>query len=209
MTKGRFALIAAVFAAVLALAGSANAGEPGGQKAGMQIAVVRIHEIFDRYEYTADMQKTIEEELRPDQEEIEQKKKEIRGLKEELQSTRVISPDTYAWFVKMQKIKRLEYFIELRKKDVSKRFNERMVTLYKAFYTRFERAVSIYAERNGYDLVLRAAEPDVRSESFMSVQHEISLKSVPYYAKRLDRTEQILETMNRLYQEEKASAGNK
>lgn len=193
----RFALLAGL--TVLCLAASdARAADKG---ADLRIAVVRLHEIYQNYEYTKQMEASIEKDLEPDKNEIEKTRNELLKLKEALRTARDTEPGDYAWFVKMQEIKAKEYYIKVRRQEVSKRLNERMSTLYKTFWAHFQKAVEVYAIQNDYDLVLRANEPGIRNEEFLNIQREIALKSVLYHGKSFDRTDQIVELMNRIYRE--------
>ena len=201
MNRIRIAMGLAMLLAA-SVASAADAPAPA-ETAGLRVAVVRLHEVYQNYEYTMEMEKIIEADLEPDRQEVEKVKGEILELKEALRTTRDMDPGDFAWFVKMQEIKRKEYYLEVRRKEISQRINERMATLYRAFWSRFQQAVELYAIKNKYDLVLRASEPELRNEEFVNIQREIALKSVPFYSKSLDRTEQIVQLMNALYRESK------
>jgi Skp family chaperone for outer membrane proteins len=132
----------------------------------------------------------------------------LKDLADSLGTNRNIEKGDYAWFVKVQEIKTKEYLLKTMEKELNQRVNERMVTLYNTFYADFQSAVALYARQNGYDLVVRAADEELKSETAAGIQHEIGLKIVHYYSPALDKTNQILEVMNRIYEKAKAARKN-
>ena len=64
-------------------------------------------------------------------------------------------------------------------------------------------------DANGVDLILRSADLDgkLSGESVPAVQGEIALKVLHYFSPSLDRTQAIMDIMNRNYKVTKGAAG--
>ena len=78
--------------------------------------------------------------------------------------------------------------------------NEEMVVFYKAIYGDFQKAVADYSKQAKIDLVIRAADQDLKNKDAFGIQNEIGLKILHYYRPALDITAQVIQVMNRSYQ---------
>lgn len=184
---------------------SASAGEPA---PGLKIAVVRIEDAFNEYQRTKEWKTKLEAEFRPEHDEIESVRKAIQKLEREMLNDRTLEPGSYVKFAKENEIVKKKYYLKKKREQVNRLWNDVMVEFYKGIYADFQEAVDRYAKQNKYDLVIRAADRELSHESFVGVQNEITVKFLHYYAPSLDRTDQIVAVMNRLYQEKKAKQKN-
>ena len=165
----------------------------------LKVAVVRIQDAFEQYDRTKVMKKSIEAAFKPQQDAINKLGEQVQNMKVELRQNKMMEPGSYKWFEKMQEIKTKEYLLKSMDKEMREDWNEQMVQFYKAIYEDFQNGVKAYAEQARLDIVIRAADQDLKNESAVGIQNEIGLKIVHYFRPSLDVTEQVVQVMNRRY----------
>ena len=170
---------------------------------GIRIAVIRIQEAFNDYQKTKEMRKSIETSFKQQRDGVEKLGKSIETMKNDLrrESTR-LTPGSYKMFERIQAIKAKEFLHKTMRDTYRKDLNEEMVVFYKAIYEDFQKAVADYSAQPGVkiDLVIRAADQDLKNKDAFGIQNEIGLKILHYYRPALDITQQVIQVMNRNYQ---------
>ncbi|MBN1258125.1 MAG: OmpH family outer membrane protein [Planctomycetes bacterium] len=179
----------------------------GAQEAGLKIGVVNIQRVFTEYVGVVEMQDKLEEDLKPDKAEIEKLMDETEKMIQDMRNDRMIEPGSFAWFDQDQKIQRNKFLMKTLRTDFNKLLDERRTVVFKAFYADFCLAIEQYAKNNQYDLIISVTDKELKGENSFDVLNEITLKTLHYYSPTLDRTDQIIAVMNRLY-EQKKQGGN-
>lgn len=181
------------------------AGRVVAAEGGVKIAVVRIQDAFSDYQRTKEMKKDIEETFKPDQNAIQKLDKEVESMKKELRADTMTEPGSFRHFEKLQSLRTKEYLLKTMRDDMRDEWNERMVEFYKVIYADFQQAAKMYAEQNGYDIVIRQSDEELTNKSAMGIQNEIGLKILHYVSPAMDKTKEIVDIMNRNWAKAKAA----
>ena len=134
---------------------------------------------------------------------IEKLLKATDNLIKEMRSDPTIEPGSFAWFNKDQKIKSNQFILKRMRADFNKLLDDRRTVVFKAFYSDFCLAIEQYAKNNNYDLIISVTDKELKGENSFDVLNEITLKTLHYYSPALDRTDQIIAVMNRIYEKKK------
>lgn len=126
------------------------------------------------------MQRSLQEELKPDTEEYEARQKELAMLQAELQ-----------WFVESE----------------GKRIERRLAVSLKMIFTDIHAMVTEVAAERGIDVVLAADRlPDAEPGNPTQIRQQIVLQKVLYWSPRVDLTDQVIDRLNAKYGAEKTQA---
>ncbi len=175
----------------------------------LKIGVVDLAYIVEHYTRRTDEEEKLRVAIEVEDErnklinsEIESLKQRIRDLQDQLDSDapEIVSLKNELEIKRLMLKQRIDF--TKRKLEIGK------IKILKIIYQDFQRYAKLFAEKNGFDLILSnnppALEPTPKSyDNFML---QISLQPVYYFREKLDVTMQINDFMNKLYQENKAKA---
>ncbi len=169
----------------------------------LQVGVVRIQQVFKRYEYAIKQEKAITESFKPEREQIKRMEADIRERVNKIRGSdmQMLPPDSPILQEKQLEIRILEVRLNNKLKQLQKLQRHRMAEFWRSVYTEFRKAVDAIATRHGYDLIITAPDADLSAESRdssapESIQNEILLRNIQYIGKRIDLTDAIVEYMN-------------
>lgn len=201
-------------AAVLAFAPAAFSGEEavaaGQQPRPYRIGVVRIQDVFDKYEYKEDQEKAIKAEFSKDKDDIDKISKLIDEKMQKLKNDNMIKPGGKEWQLEMLEIEKLKVEFKALQDHFKDEFNKRMAQFYRTIYENFRSVVDYFGQTYQFDLIVTAPKTEISKETLESdnpvaIQNEILLRNVQYIGKSMDITDYIVNEMNKRYREKKAA----
>ncbi|MDR4504580.1 MAG: OmpH family outer membrane protein [Candidatus Scalindua sp.] len=166
----------------------------------LKVAVVDISGVFEKYEKRKDLDqelKGLEKEL---QNEINQKRKEMINLDEETQlldlgsETRRKNEELLE-----RKNVELEGYAKFAERQLLKRYREFFETVYGIVV----KEVESIGKKDGYDLIIKKEEPELKSGQMSDLQFKIGIRTVLYHSKSVDITARVVQNLNASYSKTK------
>ncbi|MFQ5686638.1 MAG: OmpH family outer membrane protein [Candidatus Scalindua sp.] len=167
---------------------------------GFKIGVVDISGVFEKYDKRKDLDLELKDMEKEFQDEINKKKKEMIDLDEETQlldlgsETRRKNEDMLE-----RKNVELEGYAKFAERQLLKRYKN----LFEQIYGEVVKKVEEVGEKNGYDLIIKKEEPELKSGQISDLQFKIGIRTVLYHSKAVDITANIIEHLNSEYSREK------
>ena len=173
----------------------ANAGA-----ADFKIGVVDISGVFEKYEKRKVLDKELKELEKGFQNEINQKRKEMINLDEETQLLDLGSDSRKKNEELLErKNVELEGYAKFAERQLLKKYREFFETVYGIVVNEVE---SI-GEMEGFDLIIKKEEPELKSGQMSDLQFKIGIRTVLYHSKAVDITSKVVNNLNANYLKEK------
>ena len=197
------ALVASLLPSNVAVAQQQQPGQPAARPAAggtPRIAVVDTSRVFGEMQETRDMRGAMDAERQRLQTEERQKAEEIKGLQEK---RKLLKPD-HPQFEElnrqiMQKAIDFEVWGKYAKMDAERAQKRQMRTL----FMHIEQAVTEYAQKEGIDLVLSQAQPELPENlegiTFDQLRMLINSRSILFAGPKVDISTQVLALVDARY----------
>lgn len=185
------ALIGAALAgAVLFGGGDASSQDASGAS---RIAFLDLAEVVRKY----DRSSRIDEELEKERLKYDQ---EFRKLRQELEKKKadleILVRGTEKYREKREEIAREGFLLEYRRKEAERTLRDSKTRMMLMIYTEIKNEAATYALKSGYQAVMLANDAAIEARAPEEVPALISLRTVIYWDKSLDITDEILEILN-------------
>ncbi|MCP5004095.1 MAG: OmpH family outer membrane protein [Planctomycetes bacterium] len=182
------------FLLLLVLIGvNAEAGE-------LKIGVVDISGVFEKYDRRKDLDNNLKELEKELQNEINQKKKEMINLDEE---TQLLDLGSESRKKNEELLERkgieLEGFAKFAERQILKRYRE----FFESIYDIVVREVEGIGKKEGFDLIIKKEEPELKSGQMSDLQFKIGIRTVLYHSKSVDITTRVIGNLNASYKKSK------
>ncbi len=214
MTHVRTITTALFSAAVLCLGWQAAARAAEGQDQAPayplpRVGVVRIEEVFRQIDYIKEQEQVLRQEYEQDRARINSLQQQITEKQTELRQNPLITPQSPRFRKGMLEIQLMQVDLEEQYQQLRESLSKDTAEFWKSVYLQFQLAVKGYAEHYQLDLVITApdaelAELEEREETPDRIQQQILMRRVQYLSPRIDITPQIIEMMNKEYQQRRA-----
>ena len=133
MQLRKMAVVAAFFG--LVACGPAVAQDGG------KIGVVRIQDVFAKYQKTADTKTAMEKEFDSNKKRIDSIAEHIKQMKEKIEKELPTAPrGSMQWYMSMQNIQTEEFRLKTEKEEFQRVLNDRMAAFYKSLFADFQAA---------------------------------------------------------------------
>jgi len=168
---------------------------PVSEVTGFKIGVVNIAEVFAKYNKTKDYEKLLEREQKKEQAAINEMESEKKKLIDELS---VLNQGGDLYREKSERLNSLDASIKFKKetwyKYIRSRYNEHLLKLYKDI----RETIDLYAKESGYVFIFKT-DPDLSASSNGDddVTQQISIRSVLYWPKGAEITQEIIKILNK------------
>ncbi len=165
-----------------------------------KLGVVDISDVFEKYQKRVDMDQKLKEQETGFQDEINKKRKEIidldeetqlldlgsegRGKNENLLERKNVELEGYAKFAERQLLKKYKGFFE-------------------GIYEEVVLKVEEIGKQDGFDLIIKKEESDLKSGQISDLQFKIGIRTVLYHSDSVDITLDVIESLNASYSKEK------
>ncbi len=165
-----------------------------------KIGVVDISGVFEKYEKRKDLDQELKDLEKKFQNEINEKRKEIINLDEETQLLDLGSESRRKNVDLLErKNVELEGYAKYAERQLLRRYKEFFETIYDTVVKEVE-AIGI---KEGFDLIIKKEEPELKSGQISDLQFKIGIRTVLYHSKAVDVTSKVIESLNANYLKEK------
>ncbi|MEE9260037.1 MAG: OmpH family outer membrane protein [Candidatus Scalindua sediminis] len=167
---------------------------------GFKIGVVDISGVFEKCEKRKDLDQELKNLEKKFQKEINEKRKEIINLDEETQLLDLGSESRRKNVDLLErKNVELEGYAKYAERQLLRRYKEFFETIYDTVVKEVE-AIGI---KEGFDLIIKKEEPELKSGQISDLQFKIGIRTVLYHSKDVDVTSKVIERLNANYLKEK------
>ncbi|MDR4496359.1 MAG: OmpH family outer membrane protein [Candidatus Scalindua sp.] len=168
--------------------------------ADFKIGVVDISGVFEKYEKRKAHDQQLKDMEKEFQNEINQKRKEMISLDEETQLLDLGSDSRKKNEELLErKNVELEGYAKFAERQLLKKYREFFETIYGIVVDEVE---SI-GEMEGFDLIIKKEEPELKSGQMSDLQFKIGIRTVLYHSKAVDITSKVVNNLNANYLKEK------
>ncbi|MFH1226302.1 MAG: OmpH family outer membrane protein [Planctomycetota bacterium] len=160
----------------------------------LKIGVVNIQTVFDKYNRTAEYTKIMENERRRLELKLEDLKKEIQTLQDEIQLLDANSELRAEKQLYLKgKVSEFDNRVEAGNKLLSKKRGDHIIKIYREI----QEAITNYARENNYTLIFKIDPVLSDSESVPDASAQVNLRAVIYAHPSLDITNSIIKMLNK------------
>lgn len=187
-----FALLASLICTNINLA-NAEAEE-------FKIGIVDISSVFEKYQKRIDLDQELKEQEKGFQDEINKKRKEIIDLDEEIQLLDLGSESRSSNENLLErKNVELEGYAKFAERQLLKKYKDFFENIYQEVVHKVEEI----GKQEGFDLIIKKEESDVKSGKISDLQFKIGIRTVLYHSDSVDITLDVIDALNSSYSKEK------
>lgn len=187
-----FALLASLICTNINLA-NAEAEE-------FKIGIVDISSAFEKYQKRIDLDQELKEQEKGFQDEVNKKRKEIIDLDEETQLLDLGSESRSSNENMLErKNVELEGYAKFAERQLLKKYKDFFENIYQEVVQKVEEI----GKQEGFDLIIKKEESDVKSGQISDLQFKIGIRTVLYHSESVDITLDVIDTLNASYSKEK------
>jgi len=167
---------------------------------GIKIGVVDISGVFEKYQKRKDLDQELKDLEKQFQSEINKKRKDMINLDEETQLLDLGSESRRKNEELLErKNVELEGYAKFAERQLLRRYKEFFETVYDAVV----KGVETIGKKEGFDLIIKKEEPELKSGQISDLQFKIGIRTVLYHSKSVDVTSKVIEGLNAQYLKEK------
>lgn len=165
-----------------------------------RIGIVDIGSVFEKYQKRIDLDQELKEQEKAFQDEVNKKRKEIIDLDEETQLLDLGSEERGNNENLMErKNVELEGYAKFAERQLLKKYKD----FFENIYQEVVRKVEEIGEQEGFDLIIKKEEADLKSGQISDLQFKIGIRTVLYHSDSVDITLDVVDTLNASYAKEK------
>ena len=167
---------------------------------GIKIGVVDISGVFEKYQKRKDLDQELKDLEKQFQSEINKKRKDMINLDEETQLLDLGSESRRKNEELLErKNVELEGYAKFAERQLLRRYKEFFETVYDAVV----KGVETIGKKEGFDLIIKKEEPELKSGQISDLQFKIGIRTVLYHSKSVDVTLKVIDGLNAQYLKEK------
>ena len=167
---------------------------------GLKIGVVDISGVFEKYQKRKDLDQELKDLEKQLQSEINKKRKDMINLDEETQLLDLGSESRRKNEELLErKNVELEGYAKFAERQLLRRYKEFFETVYDTVV----KGVETIGKKEGFDLIIKKEEPELKSGQISDLQFKIGIRTVLYHSKSVDVTLKVIEGLNAQYLKEK------
>ncbi|MCP4254916.1 MAG: OmpH family outer membrane protein [Candidatus Scalindua sp.] len=165
-----------------------------------KIGVVDIGRVFEKYQKRIDLDQELKEQEKEFQDEVNIKRKEIIDLDEETQLLDLGSESRSSNENLMErKNVELEGYAKFAERQLLKKYKD----FFENTYQEVVQKVEEIGAQEGFDLIIKKEEADLKSGQISDLQFKIGIRTVLYHSDSVDITLDVADTLNASYSKEK------
>ncbi len=165
-----------------------------------KIGVVDIGRVFEKYQKRIDLDQELKEQEKEFQDEVNKKRKEIIDLDEETQLLDLGSESRSSNENLMErKNVELEGYAKFAERQLLKKYKD----FFENTYQEVVQKVEEIGAQEGFDLIIKKEEADLKSGQISDLQFKIGIRTVLYHSDSVDITLDVADTLNASYSKEK------
>jgi Skp family chaperone for outer membrane proteins len=175
--------------------------------AALKVGVVDVAKIMSECQECLDRDKMIQEKKQKVRAELTKMSGEADAMRQELENT--LKPGSSEYLSQMQKWFDKMALREAYEKGQTQAFAADSQAWNEVFYKKMEAEIGKIARQDGFTLILDKDEVPLQARSASELSALIRTRKVLFSSASLDLTGKVLESMDRLYDREKSSGGEK
>ena len=161
-----------------------------------KIGIVDISSVFEKYQKRIDLDQELKEQEKGFQDEINKKRKEIIDLDEETQLLDLGSESRNSNENLLErKNVELEGYAKFAERQLLKKYKDFFENIYQEVVQKVEEI----GKQEGFDLVIKKEESDVKSGKISDLQFKIGIRTVLYHSDSVDITLDVIDALNTSY----------
>ena len=165
-----------------------------------KIGIVDIGSVFEKYQKRIDLDLELKEQEKGFQDEVNKKRKEIIDLDEETQLLDLGSESRSNNENLMErKNVELEGYAKFAERQLLKKYKNFFENIYQEVVQKVEKI----GEQEGFDLIIKNEEADLKSNEISDLQFKIGIRTVLYHSDSVDITFDVVDILNASYSKEK------
>lgn len=165
-----------------------------------KIGIVDISRVFEKYQKRIDLDQKLKEQEKGFQDEVNKKRKEIIDLDEETQLLDLGSESRSNNETMMErKNVELEGYAKFAERQLLKKYKNFFENIYEEVVLKVEEI----GKQEGYDLIIKKEESDLKSGRISDLQFKIGIRTVLYHSDSVDITLDVIDNLNASYSKEK------
>ncbi len=165
-----------------------------------KIGIVDIGNVFEKYQKRIDLDQELKEQEKEFQDEVNKKRKEIIDLDEETQLLDLGSENRSNNENLMErKNVELEGYAKFAERQLLKKYKDFFENIYQEVVQKVEKI----GEQEGFDLIIKNEEADLKSNEISDLQFKIGIRTVLYHSDSVDITFDVVDILNASYSKEK------
>jgi Skp family chaperone for outer membrane proteins len=165
-----------------------------------KIGIVDISSVFEKYQKRIDLDQELKEQEKGFQDEINKKRKEIIDLDEEIQLLDLGSESRSSNENLLErKNVELEGYAKFAERQLLKKYKDFFENIYQEVVHKVEEI----GKQEGFDLIIKKEESDVKSGKISDLQFKIGIRTVLYHSDSVDITLDVIDNLNASYSKEK------
>lgn len=163
---------------------------------GLKIGVVDLNIVFEKYEKRKQYDADLREEEKSYQTKINDKKKELVGLKDKIQLLDLGSKDRKKYEEEFERKNiELESYAKVAEKSLMRTYKESFERL----YSEVLREIEAIGKQNRYDLIIKKEDAELQSGGISEMQFKVGIKTVLYHSDGVDITNHVIDLLNKKY----------
>ena len=161
-----------------------------------KIGIVDIGSVFEKYQKRIDLDQELKEQEKGFQDEINKKRKEIIDLDEETQLLDLGSESRNSNENLLErKNVELEGYAKFAERQLLKKYKD----FFESIYQEVVQKVEEIGKQEGFDLVIKKEESEVKSGKISDLQFKIGIRTVLYHSDSVDITLDVIDALNTSY----------
>lgn len=165
-----------------------------------KIGIVDISRVFEKYQKRLDMDQKLKEQEKGFQDEINKKRKEIIDLDEE---TQLLDLGSESRSNNENLLERKNVELEGYAKFAERQLLKKYKNFFENIYEEVVQKVEEIGKQEGYDLIIKKEESDLKSGQISDLQFKIGIRTVLYHSDSVDITLDVIENLNASYSRKK------
>jgi len=165
-----------------------------------KIGVVDISRVFEKYQKRIDLDQDLKKQEKEFQDEINKKRKEIIDLDEE---TQLLDLGSESRSKNENLLERKNVELEGYAKFAERQLLKKYKNFFESIYEEVVQKVEKIGKQEGFDLIIKKEEPDLKSGQISDLQFKIGIRTVLYHSESVDITLAVIDSLNASYSKEK------
>lgn len=159
----------------------------------LKIGLVDLSKAFESYNKRKHFDKQLKELERHYEKSLHEKKSALEELGEEIE---FLDMGTESRLKKEETFHEKKIDLEVFAKFAEQNLLNKYKVYFEDIYLDVTKETAKFGKKNGYDLIIKNEEPELRSHDISDLQFKIGIKAVLYYSDAVDITPSIIKNIN-------------
>lgn len=163
----------------------------------LKIGMVNMREVFTQYKKAKLFEDQLEKEKKAEEASIQELEKQMKSGMDQIDEIRKTNPDSELLKEKRENLVTMEALRRYRADSWNDRVKDIINKNTAAIYNDIRAVIDVYAQNNGYDLVMKIEDGKLEMDTDESSNQRIARRAVLYANSNFDVTNQIIAELER------------